>query len=319
MKHLDLFSGIGGFSLAAQWVWGDEHEIVCFVEQDAFCQKVLKQHWPEVAIVEDVRDVRQIVEITQQQRLEKSRTFGTGVFVRSSETKPSEKREEKEGDAKRPDTGATTNVDLLTGGFPCQGFSVAGKQRGKADDRYLWPAMFEVIKAVRPCWVIGENVAGIVNMALDTVLSDLEDQGYATQTFIIPACAQNAPHRRDRVWMVAHTKRIGSGSRWTECERQQRGTSFISSGRNVADTKNGNVTRVLSLQSGQSGPGTKRETYRRYSGGGIGDQWTVEPNVDRVAHGIPNRVDRLKSLGNAMVPQIVIPIMKAIKALTLEI
>lgn len=100
-------------------------------------------------------------------------------------------------------TGLRT-VDVISGGFPCQPFSLAGKRRGSEDDRYLWPEMLRVIKELRPCWVIGENVAGIVNMALDTVLSDLESIGYATQAFIIPACAVDAPHRRDRCAIVAH-------------------------------------------------------------------------------------------------------------------
>lgn len=105
-------------------------------------------------------------------------------------------------------------VDLICGGFPCQPFSQVGKQRGKEDDRYLWPEMLRVIREVRPRWVLGENVAGIVRMALDTVLSDLESEGYSAQTFIIPACAVGAPHRRDRVWIVGHSKSVGD-TKWT--------------------------------------------------------------------------------------------------------
>ena len=102
-------------------------------------------------------------------------------------------------------------VDLICGGAPCQPFSVAGKQRGDGDDRYLWPEMFRVIRAYRPTWVLGENVPGIVKMALDTVLADLEGEGYACQTFLVPACGVDAPHRRERVWIVAH--RGGDGWR----------------------------------------------------------------------------------------------------------
>jgi DNA (cytosine-5)-methyltransferase 1 len=103
-------------------------------------------------------------------------------------------------------------VDLICGGFPCQPFSAAGKQRSKEDDRYLWPEMLRIIRAVRPNWIIGENVAGIVSLALDDVLSDLENEGYACQSFIIPACAVNAPHRRDRVWIIGNAKHYGQPS-----------------------------------------------------------------------------------------------------------
>lgn len=101
-------------------------------------------------------------------------------------------------------TGLRT-VELISGGFPCQPFSCAGKRRGKDDDRYLWPEMLRVINELRPTWVVGENVANIVNMALDQVLSDLENQGYQTRAFIIPACGVDAPHRRDRCAIVAYS------------------------------------------------------------------------------------------------------------------
>ncbi|MDK2920132.1 MAG: (cytosine-5)-methyltransferase 1 [Candidatus Petromonas sp.] len=140
----------------------------------------------------------------------------------------------KYGDIREVKPDELEPVDLICGGFPCQPFSTAGKRRGTADDRYFWPEMFRVIKALRPRWVLGENVAGIVNLALDTVLSDLESEGYETATFIIPACAVNAPHRRDRVWVVAYAKCQGLEG----CAIAEMGTTkeFAESGQNVAYT-----------------------------------------------------------------------------------
>ena len=154
MKHIDLFSGIGGFALAASWAWGEDHNVVCFCEMDKFCQKVLNKHWPGTPIVEDVRDVESILAYANagfSNQQEREIQTGRDSLDRSGSNRPTRTH---------PTTGTTTNVDLLTGGFPCQGFSVAGKQRGKEDDRYLWPQMLEIIKATRPRWIIGENVAG---------------------------------------------------------------------------------------------------------------------------------------------------------------
>jgi len=153
--HLDLFSGIGGFALAARW---NGYRTVGFCDNEPYAQAVLKKHWPDVPCHKDIREVR-------------------GELY--------------------------AGVTLLTGGFPCQPFSVAGKQRGKDDNRYLWPEMLRVIQEAKPTWIIGENVAGIVNLALDQVCSDLEACGYEVEPIIIPACGVDAPHRRNRVWIVA--------------------------------------------------------------------------------------------------------------------
>ena len=192
MRHLDLFSGIGGFVLAAEWVWGDEHEIVAFCEIDKFCQKVLKKHWPTVPIYDDVKELTldHIIENSRCSRLEESQIFDSNKPCRSDSV------------WKGIDRGT---IDLITGGFPCQPFSQAGKQRGREDDRHLWPEYLRIISEVRPRWVIGENVAGIINMELDQVLSDLAGESYSCEAIVVPACAVNAHHPRYRVWIIAHS------------------------------------------------------------------------------------------------------------------
>jgi DNA (cytosine-5)-methyltransferase 1 len=164
-------------------------------------------------------------------------------------------------------------ADLICGGFPCQPFSVAGKRQGTRDDRHLWPEYLRLIEQVRPRWVIGENVLGLINMALDGLLSDLENAGYTAETLIIPAVSVDAPHRRDRVWIVAHADQQRPQGRDGEKLRERAGKRAI----------------------GEGG------AY----GTGDGCQWLPEPGVGRVAPGVPRRVDRLRGLGNAVVPQVV--------------
>jgi len=200
LTHIDLFSGIGGFSLAAGWAG---FETVVFCEKDKFCQRVLKKHWPEVPCESDIRDF-------------------DGTKFR----------------------GAT----LLTGGFPCQPFSCAGQRRGKADDRYLWPQMLRVIAEARPAWIVAENVAGIIEMELEGVCVDLEAEGYEVWPVIIPACAVGAPHRRDRVWIIANATGRGCGSRRPSCKGLIRGTTLDGADRLVKDTRCGVQPRELCQQ-----------------------------------------------------------------------
>lgn len=203
----------------------------------------------------------------------------------------------KEGFYER--TGLHT-VELISGGFPCQPFSVAGKRRGREDDRYLWPEMLRVIRELKPTWVVGENVAGIVNMALDQVLSDLETSGYTCQAFVIPACAVDAPHRRNRCAIVAYADNGGRAVR-----RHGKFSTVESHGIGGNNYLGG---------AQEYGRGEWRAAQPRL--GRVADgvsRWLDEPvDVPRVAYRVPNRVGRLKCLGNAVVPQQFYPIFRAI-------
>ena len=279
MRVLDLFSGIGGFSLGLERAG---METVAFCENDAKCRQVLTKHWPLVPQFEDVKE------------LSKEVLDETGI----------------------------TDIGLICGGFPCQGFSIAGQRKGEADDRYLWPEFFRLIQEIRPDWVIGENVAGIINLGLDTVLADLEGKNYAVQTFLIPACALNAPHRRDRVWIVAHTNENGE----SRMDEQRLSAADPNSRRYEQDKKisargntviNGSDNVAYPESSGLEGwqvRGVDEQTQPRFGEGcrSVTSHWRSEPDVGRVAHGVPRRVDRLRQLGNAVVPQIPEIIGKAI-------
>ena len=268
--HIDLFSGIGGFALAANAA-GFRTRVFC--EQDDYCAKVLRRHWPDVPVIPDIRD------------FDGSKWRGAG---------------------------------LLTGGFPCQPFSVAGEQRGEEDDRALWKEMFRVIKEARPRFVLAENVTGLINMALDDVLSQLEGEGYSTGTVVLPACSLNAPHRRDRVWIMAHAGRFQSGSQ--EKPKRASNDSARCSGRTYArsqeDVAHANKSRLegwsQTLRQKEGRNSDTGHTGENSSCDGRDNQWSVEPNVGRVANGIPHRTHRLKALGNAIVPQVAYEILKQI-------
>lgn len=343
IKHASLFTGIGGFDLAAQWTgW----ENVFQVEKDEWCRKVLAKNFPKAKRYADI----------------------------------------KEFDGK-PYRGT---VDIISGGFPCQPFSVAGKQKGKGDDRYLWEEMLRVVGEVKPPVVVGENVTGIIGMALDTVLSDLEAQGYTTETFVIPACGKNAWHRRERVWIVAYANGIGWHNEQEEngqliSNRNGNYTTKKQSGREqqcrvsesseiLSDTSSkrcnnggdiweeryfqkdkGLATKnkserkgrkrgsgkISSVLSNTASSGTGLEEYRsggqewentnaseseilRQENGALSSEgdnsnsgngrgwWEVEPELGRVANGIPDRLDRLRGLGNAIVPQVAYEIFSAV-------
>jgi DNA (cytosine-5)-methyltransferase 1 len=415
LKLLDLFSGLGGFSLGLERTGC--FKTVAFCEIDKYCTLILNKHWKGIKVYDDVK------KITKEQF----------------------------------DADGIEYPDIITGGFPCQPFSVAGKQKGTGDDRHLWPEMFRIIKAFKPKIVIGENVKGIINiqdgLVFETVCTDLENEGYEVQAFNIPAAGVQAPHRRERIWIIATnvgnseydgslTTEITRGSvetsnddkegqnatrkfkgtsgskdsevmantnntgnrtpeyeinkngkeineRWkgqpqfkssghstdvantntglrdgTEEEIQSRGKTLnpSSAGRGVEDVANPESLRSRGgnrekcgteewkfQQSEQEGSSIRSETEGRSSqdrtnvantessigyelqvdtrdgkfetqeiprdGSSLrreGSWWDVEPDVGRVAHGIPGRVHRLKGLGNSIVPQIAEEIGKAI-------
>ena len=273
--HLDLFSGIGGFALAAKW---NGFRTVGFCDNEPYAQAVLRKHWPDVPIHDDIRKVR--------------------------------------GDL-------YAGVTLLTGGFPCQPFSVAGKQRGKTDDRYLWPEMLRVIREAGPTWILGENVAGIVNMALDQVHADLEAEGYEVESVIVPACSVDAPHKRDRVWIVAHAEggkrgRIQDASSTQGAQssdqllRNPSGLSGELRSKNVAHPEGIGVQGQRPCRIEKPQPHGCPPIPVRESEGSKQAQWLPEPNVDRVVDGLPNRVGRIRGLGNAIVPQVAAEIIRCI-------
>ena len=363
LRHVDLCSGIGGFSLG--FSWAELSKTIMFCDTEEWCRKILAKNFPNVPIAKDVKEL-----------------------------------------ANDPERNVPDH-DILSCGYPCQPFSVAGLRKGEEDDRHIWPSIFRIITQKRPSWVVCENVYGHVALGLDKVLFDLESQGYATRTFIVPACAKNAPHRRDRLWIIA--RNVGdteyNGSSSTEIgrsnEKNARGSQkgeiqtkqfegasgranhetmayskclgweqrseiqgefdreepsdqldFSSEGRrrsrassHVANTNGEGLQGIEEtrdtkeiwkdsneLFTGHGGKSnvantnsqrTSRRISRNENAKDVGQPpriredegiWFSEPNVGRVAHGIPKRVDRLKGLGNAIVPQIAMQIGLAIKS-----
>ena len=230
--------------------------------------------------------------------------------------------------------------DVILGGFPCQPFSSAGLQKAQSDSRHLWPEMFRLIKECRPSWVIGENVIGIVKLGLDEVLTDLENEGYATRTFNIPACAVGAPHLRQRVWIIAHSdsKRKPNGAIDAQAQGKLVADPSISGlqehGYGQAEDAIERSKDVADPQSKRHGRGSSKKCGneqriilpKEQEGGEMGreaegcgepyrpDQWwESEPPVGRLAHGVSNRVSQIRALGNSIIPQIAKEIGNAIK------
>jgi DNA (cytosine-5)-methyltransferase 1 len=288
--HLDLFSGIGGFSISAE---AAGFRTIAFVEREPYCQKVLAQHWPSVPIYNDICQ------------------FG--------------------GRSLGP-------ISLLTGGFPCQPFSVAGERRGKGDDRYLWPEMLRVIQATDPDWIIGENVAGLDGLGLDDCISDLEASGYEVAPPLeIPACAVDARHVRNRLWIVANAVRkqahghnarrfldqptgssevVADAAGERQREQADKADAITISGKAWNESGDGRQSLADTNRPGREeldAPGfSEKPGLHTGSSDPRWQQWPAEPELGRVAHGIPNRTHRLKGLGNAIVPAVAFQIIKAI-------
>ena len=343
MNHLDLFSGIGGFSYAAQQIWKDDHNIIAFVEKDKYCQRVLKKHWPNIPIIDDIKG------------------FNYEKFTNVSNTENSDDKTSKNTEGwSQMQSGrgscrsGTAKIDLLTGGFPCQPFSVAGRKKGKKDDRYLWPNMFKIIQETKPTWIIGENVPGIINMGLETTVFDLEEEGYEVEVLVLPAIGVSALHKRNRVWIIANTDNSGSGTseygnkrEGQKNEQEHEGQSFDRSGRQGEDVSDTDTERSQRYRNTENKDKERRQeqtghirkscgsTNRTFKNsrentftqqrlgnmvdglsrelGKLGVIWNKEPNIPRVTTGTKDRISKLTALGNAIVPQVVMPIMWAIK------
>ena len=318
MTHASLFSGIGGFDLAAEWA-GFTNAFNC--EIDPFCQKILKYHFPDA---------------------------------------------EQYGDIKTTDfTLWRGRIDILTGGFPCQPFSLAGKRKGTEDDRYLWPEMLRAIREIQPRWIVGENVLGIVNwskgMVFEQVCSDLEAEGYEVQPFILPAAGVGAPHQRYRVWFVAHHVEnaecvrcnhnkseegpeagqfgeFGAGGHGWICgttgiasdgtdagdESMQERENGIYAAGTTADSVNAGLERKVYCRE-QTGEGARNDirahsARRRIPGwSNFPTQSPVRGRDDGLSCGLDGitvpswRIQSVKGFGNAVVPQIPLQIFETIK------
>jgi len=277
LAHGSLFTGFGGFDLAAEMM-GWKNIFHC--EIDPFCKHLLKYYWPESISYEDIK--------------------------------------------KTDFTVHRGHIDILTGGFPCQPYSVAGKRKGTEDDRHLWPEMLRAIREIQPRWIVGENVFGLISwnggLVFDEVQDNLEAEGYEVQPFILPACAVNAPHRRDRIWFVAYSN---NNDRWSNGSNRNEESQFIfsqsprfSEKRTSANTDGlrlwGKINRIR--ESGFFSETSQRNDWENFP---------TQPPICGGDDGIPSELDNtafskwrrasIKGYGNAVVPQIPLQIFKAIE------
>ena len=266
LKILDLFSGLGGFSLGLERTGC--FKTTAFCDNNKYSRLLLQKHWKGVKIYNDVREIN---------------------------------KEQLESDG-------IQFPDVITGGFPCQPFSVAGKQKGTSDDRHLWPEMFRIIKEFTPRWIIGENVKGLTNiekgMVFESVCTDLEGEGYEVRAFNIPAAGVGAPHRRERIWIVASLedsrRSLRSWSKFGEKDENEIRKRYADQHQRPGSTSESDVADA---STGRRAP-QEGEIQTRRNGTEHQGWWSTEPNVGRVANGVSGRVYRLRALGNSIVPQI---------------
>lgn len=281
-RHGSLFSGIGGFDLAAQWM---DWENVFHCEWNPFGKRILNHYWPNAESFDDIT------------KTDFSKYYGT--------------------------------IDLISGGFPCQPYSTAGKRLGNEDERHLWPHMLRAISEIAPRWVVGENVRGLTNwnggLVFDQVCIDLENLGYQVAPYLIPACAVNAPHKRERIWFIAY--RDGAP---TKHEIQTRGDVFTSESGygNASDTVRERLERSKSPREydGQQRNRSNETNGKYLHSHGPGVQFENFPTQSPLCggnDGIPSeldgftfskwRIESIKAFGNAVVPQVVLQIFKTIE------
>ena len=280
MIGLSLFTGVGGLDLAFEWAGGT---VAAMCEIDPFCRKVLRKHWPNVPLFRDVKEV------------------------------------------KGADVGT---VDVVYGGVPCQPFSVAGDRKGRDDPRHLWPEFSRLVGGIGPRWVVAENVPGILSIAADDVCQDLESKGYSIGVFSYEALAVGAPHRRSRVFFVAHSNGerelqqemcVKDIWRWAGNGSEENGTSANSNSKRCQEQRStfskskelGGIERCGRWQF-ESRMGRAIDGISPWLDG----DW--EDGIPRTARGVPDRVARLKALGNAVVPQQAYPIFWAIAEIDKE-
>ena len=306
MRVLDLFSGIGGFSLGLERAG---MKTVAFCEIDPYCRRVLAKHWPGVPIHDDIKTL----------------AYATGE--RCGQGRQGRIVERRQNGASESSTIYDGAVDVVCGGFPCQDISTAGQRAGIDGSRSgLWGEFARLIGEIRPRYAIVENVTALLHRGLDRVLGDLATLGYDAEWHCIPAAALGAPHRRDRVWIVGYPNEHSQPAGTVDAEAPVMRGSVADAESNGSDGEWNTWATVQSTPRGRCGglrssisdilshelvgvankppSDTHAKTCRPRPTASQPDWWSVEPDVGRVANGVPSRTHRLRALGNAVVPQI---------------